>query len=205
MLSVRTILPNTLELLKQLCAQPELKGMRLVGGTALALQYGHRQSIDLDFFGHLQVSTDDIVLMAHRLGNVTIINQSSTILQMELNGIKVDVVNYRCYDWIDAPIVENGITLASPKDIAALKINAIEGRGTRKDFVDVYLLLQHYSLVQILDFYNQKYPEHSEFRAILSLTYYDDAETQPMPKMLINDTWEQMKSSIAAAVKSYTK
>lgn len=204
MLSVRTILPNTLELLKKLCAQPELKGMRLVGGTALALQYGHRQSIDLDFFGHLQVSMDDIVLMAHRLGNVTITNQSSTILQMVLNGIKVDVVNYRCYDWIDAPVVEDGITLASPKDIAALKINAIEGRGTRKDFVDIYLLLQHYSLVRILEFYKQKYPEHSEFRAILSLTYYDDAETQPMPKMLINDTWEQMKSSISAAVKSYT-
>lgn len=205
MLSIRTILPNTLELLKQLSAQPELQGMRLVGGTALALQYGHRQSIDLDFFGHLQVSMDDIVLMAHRLGSVTITNQSSTILQMELNGIKVDVVNYRCYDWIDAPIVEDGITLASPKDIAALKINAIEGRGTRKDFVDVYLLLQHYSLAQILDFYKQKYPEHSEFRALLSLTYFDDAETQPMPKMLIKDTWEQMKSSIAAVVKLYAK
>lgn len=205
MLSIRTILPDTLELLKQLSAQPELQGMRLVGGTALALQYGHRQSIDLDFFGHLQVSMDDIVLMAHRLGSVTITNQSSTILQMELNGIKVDVVNYRCYDWIDAPIVEDGITLASPKDIAALKINAIEGRGTRKDFVDVYLLLQHYSLAQILDFYKQKYPEHSEFRALLSLTYFDDAETQPMPKMLIKDTWEQMKSSIAAVVKLYTK
>lgn len=205
MLSIRTILPDTLELLKQLSAQPELQGMRLVGGTALALQYGHRQSIDLDFFGHLQVSMDDIVLMAHRLGSVTITNQSSTILQMELNGIKVDVVNYRCYDWIDAPIVEDGITLASPKDIAALKINAIEGRGTRKDFVDVYLLLQHYSLAQILDFYKQKYPEHSEFRALLSLTYFDDAETQPMPKMLIKDTWEQMKSSIAAAVKLYAK
>lgn len=205
MLSIRTILPDTLELLKQLSAQPELQGMRLVGGTALALQYGHRQSIDLDFFGHLQVSMDDIVLMAHRLGSVTITNQSSTILQMELNGIKVDVVNYRCYDWIDAPIVEDGITLASPKDIAALKINAIEGRGTRKDFVDVYLLLQHYSLAQILDFYKQKYPEHSEFRALLSLTYFDDAETQPMPKMLIKDTWEQMKSSIAAVVKLYAK
>lgn len=205
MLSIRTILPNTLELLKQLSAQPELQGMRLVGGTALALQYGHRQSIDLDFFGHLQVSMDDIVLMARRLGSVTITNQSSTILQMELNGIKVDVVNYRCYDWIDAPIVEDCITLASPKDIAALKVNAIEGRGTRKDFVDVYLLLQHYSLAQILDFYKQKYPEHSEFRALLSLTYFDDAEAQPMPKMLIKDTWEQMKSSIAAAVKLYTK
>lgn len=205
MLSIRTILPDTLELLKQLSAQPELQGMRLVGGTALALQYGHRQSIDLDFFGHLQVSMDDIVLMAHRLGDVTITNQSSTILQMELNGTKVDVVNYRCYDWIDAPIVEDGITLASPKDIAALKINAIEGRGTRKDFVDVYLLLQHYSLAQILDFYKQKYPEHSEFRALLSLTYFDDAETQPMPKMLIKDTWEQMKSSIAAVVKLYAK
>lgn len=205
MLSLRTILPDTLELLKQLSAQPELSGMRLVGGTALALQYGHRQSIDLDFFGHLQVSMDEIVAKVRAIGSLSIIHQTSNILQMELNGIKVDVVNYICYDWIDDPIIEDGITLASPKDIAALKINAIEGRGTRKDFVDVYLLLQHYSLEQILDFYKQKYPEHSEFRALLSLTYFDDAETQPMPKMLINNTWEQMKEEIGKAVEEYSK
>ena len=93
--------------------------------------------------------------------------------------------------------------LASDKDIAAMKINAIIGRGTRKDFIDLYVLLQHYSLSQIMDFYKQKYPEFSEYRALLSMTYFDDAEMQDMPKMFIDTSWEEMKKTIVEAVKRY--
>ena len=99
MLSLQTIVPDTLELLKALSVRPELRTMRLVGGTSLA----------------------------------------------------------------------------SPKDISVLKVNAIEGRGTKKDFVDIYVLLQHYSLGEILEFYKQKYPNYSIFRALRSLTYFEDA------------------------------
>ena len=125
MLQLQTILPDTLELLKALTSQPEMQGMRLVGGTSLALQYGHRQSVDLDFFGKLPVPLEDIIAMIARIGNYTVLNQTNLILQMTVNGIKVDVIDYGQYQWLDAPVVENGITLASPKDIAALKINAI--------------------------------------------------------------------------------
>lgn len=203
MLSLQTILPDTLELLKQLSQQPELREMRLVGGTALALQYGHRQSVDLDFFGHLQVSQDELLQMAGRLGNYTIENQSKFILQLKINDIKVDFVNYSCYEWIDDYVEEDGIILASPKDIAALKINAIEGRGTKKDFVDMYMLLQHYSLGEILDFYKRKYPNYSEFRALLSLTYFEDADWQPMPKLFIDSTWDDMKKTVESVVRDY--
>ena len=68
-----------------------------------------------------------------------------------------------------------------------------DGRGTRKDFIDLYFLLQHYSLKEILDFYEKKYPEHSLFRALMSLSYFDDAEKQMMPKMLVQKKWEEMK------------
>ena len=108
-----------------------------------------------------------------------------------------------CVDWIDAPIVEDNIVLASQKDIAALKVNAIEGRGTKKDFIDVYVLLQHYSLEDILEFYKQKYPEYSIFRALMSLTYFDDAEQMLMPTMFIDDSWEHMKEVISTAVRDY--
>lgn len=204
MLSLRTILPHTLELLKSLSAQPELKGMRLVGGTSLALQYGHRQSVDLDFFGHMEVTMDEVLEMFHRIGgSLLVLNRTKNILQVVVDGVKVDVVNYSCYDWIDCPIEEDGIVLASAKDIAALKINAIEGRGSKKDFVDVYLLLQHFSLDDILTFYAQKYPEYSILRALFSLTYFADAEDMDMPTMFIDDSWEKMKETISLAVKEY--
>lgn len=203
MLQLRTILPDTLELLKCLSSQPELNGMRLVGGTSLALQYGHRQSIDLDFFGHQPVSNEDILAMLKRVGDCQVLRTTSNVQQVVVDGVKVDVVNYSCYDWIDAPVLEDDIVLASPKDIAALKVNAIEGRGTKKDFVDVYVLLQHYSLEQILEFYKQKYPEYSIFRALMSLTYFDDAEQLLMPTMFIDDSWEHMKEVIVAAVNEY--
>ena len=205
MLSIQTVEPDTLELLKKLATQQELQETRLVGGTALALQYGHRQSVDLDFFGHLPEDREALLDMIRSVGNVTVLNRSKAILQTVINDVKVDFVDYSRYPWIDEPIVEDGFTLASDKDIAAMKVNAIIGRGTRKDFIDLYVLLQHYSLTEILDFYRQKYPEFSEYRALLSMTYFDDAEMQDMPRMFITTPWDTMKSAIIKAVKAYQK
>ena len=205
MLSIQTVEPDTLELLKKLATQQELQETRLVGGTALALQYGHRQSVDLDFFGHLPEDREALLDVIRSVGNVTVLNRSKAILQTVINDVKVDFVDYSRYPWIDEPIVEDGFTLASDKDIAAMKVNAIIGRGTRKDFIDLYVLLQHYSLTEILDFYRQKYPEFSEYRALLSMTYFDDAEMQDMPRMFITTPWDTMKSAIIKAVKACQK
>ncbi len=203
MLSIQTVYPNTLELLKSLASQPELAQTRLVGGTALALQYGHRQSIDLDFFGILPEEKEELVEMTKRVGNVLVTNRSKMILQTVINQIKVDFVDYSRYKWIDEPVMGDGFVLASNKDIAAMKVNAIIGRGTKKDFIDLYVLLQHYSLLEIMAFYKQKYPEFSEYRALLSMTYFEDAEMQDMPKMFIDTSWDSMKSTIIEAVKAY--
>lgn len=205
MLSIQTVRPDTLELLKAISAQPEVKELRLVGGTALALQYGHRQSVDLDFFGKLPEDKEELIEVVRRVGDITVLNRSKIILQMVVNQVKVDFVDYSRYPWIDEPILGDGFVLASEKDIAAMKINAIMGRGTRKDFIDLYMLLQHYSLTQIMDFYRQKYPEFSEYRALLSMTYFDDAEMQDMPLMFIKTPWESMKTSIIQAVEAYQK
>lgn len=203
MLYLQTVAPDTLELLKEFAATPELQGMRLVGGTALALQYGHRQSVDLDFFGSPAVSQDEIIAILGTLGDIKVYNRTSKILQVVLRGVKVDVVDYSQYSWIDDPVQDNGFVIASPKDIAAMKINAVEGRGTRKDFVDIYILLQHYSLAELLSFYSRKYPNYSIFRALLSLTYFDDAEQQAMPVMFDPTSWEEMKSHIIESTKEY--
>ncbi len=205
MLSVQAVTPHTLELLKTLSAKPELNGMRLVGGTSLALQYGHRQSIDLDFFGHINIGQDELVAKLSETGSLTVTNRTPHILQTIINNVKVDFVEYGLYKWIDQPIIEAGICLASDKDIAAMKVNAIMGRGSKKDFIDLFVLLQHYSLSEILQFYKLKYPEYSEYRALLSMTYFEDAEMQDTPKLFIQDSWEDIKRTIIDTVRVYQK
>ena len=117
MLSFQTIDPDTLELLKFLSVQPELRRTRLVGGTSLALQYGHRQSVDLDFFGRLPEDINNLIDAVKRAGNITIVNQSKIILQTIVNQVKVDFVDYSRYKWIDDPVVENELVLASDRDM----------------------------------------------------------------------------------------
>lgn len=204
MLSYKTVEPNTLELLKRLSQEPFLAETRLVGGTALALQYGHRMSIDLDFFGNIEEDSIAIREILHNIGPISVFKETSNIKIYTVNGIKVDFVNYK-YPWIDAVIEKDGLRLASPKDIAAMKINAIEGRGTKKDFIDMYFLLQHYTLDDILTFYANKYPENSLFRALMSLTYFEDAEKQLMPKMFSKIEWNEMKQFMLNKVASSPK
>ena len=200
MLSFQTVEPHTLELLRSLMAMPLLSGTRLVGGTSLALQYGHRNSVDLDFFGSLD---DDLLAFRDSLesiSHVNVIKETKTIRIYDIDGVKIDFVDYSRYPWLTDAVEEDGLRLASPKDIAAMKVNAIEGRGTRKDFIDIYFLLQHYSLNEILGFYQEKYPEHSLFRALMSLSYFEDAEKQMMPKMYVSVSWEEMKAYIIKEV-----
>lgn len=203
MLSLQTVLPDTLELLRVLMRQPLLSDMRLVGGTSLALQYGHRRSVDLDFFGHTTENIDELTNMMHGCAeNVVRGNCTKRIKAYFLNNVKVDVVNYD-YKWIDEPVVEDGFRLASPKDIAAMKVNAVMGRGTKKDFIDVYFLLQHYTFEELMQFYLQKYTDGSEYRALLSMSYYADADPQPMPYMFQKVDWNAVKEEIRHQVQVY--
>ena len=202
MLSYKTVESHTLELLKSLMAEPLFASLRLVGGTSLALQYGHRSSVDLDFFGEITADDEDIKGVLRKFGSLLVLKESKNIKVYQLDGIKIDIVNYS-YAWIDDAIVEDGIVLASPQDIAAMKINAIEGRGTKKDFIDIYFLLQHYTLKEILEFYKEKYPEYSIFRALMSLTYFEDAETQIMPRMFVDVSWNDIKDSVCKVVDKY--
>lgn len=202
MLSYQTVEPHTLELLRQLMEVPLLHQTRLVGGTALALQYGHRSSVDLDFFGDVEATTEELSQCLGQMGSVMLLSQGKMIKGFVLDDVRIDIVNY-AYLWLEEAIVEDGLRLASPADIAAMKVYAIENRGSRKDFIDMYFLLKHYSLDEILSFYKRKYPEHSEFVALRSLTYFEDAESFAMPKMYVSFDWEELKRSIIASVHEY--
>lgn len=183
-------------------AIPLLQGLRLVGGTALALQLGHRKSVDLDLFGDISAEGIDIRDALEEHFSVSVIKESKNIKVYQVEGIKVDLVNYSRYPWIDNPIQEDDIILAGLKDIAAMKVAAIIGRGTKKDFIDLNRILQIYSLKEILDMYMQKYPDGSLFIAMKSLAYFEDAEADPMPFMFDNTDWGSVKANIREAITS---
>ncbi len=133
-------------------------------------------------------------------GRVQVISNSANVKIFTINDVKMDVVNYDS-PWIDDMVVHEELRLASMAEIAAMKVRAIIGRGTRKDFVDIYYLLQQFSIFQIMDFYHKKYPDFNDFIAVKSLTYFDDAEQAPMPVMHDDTSWETMKELIIKCVK----
>ena len=203
MLYFETIDAPTYELLKELQKQPALKKLRLVGGTALALQLGHRKSIDIDLFGEINADEFEVLNQVKSVSRATtILKKTKNINVLLLNGIKVDIVNFP-YPWLSQAINKSEIILAGIEDIAAMKLSAITGRGTRKDFIDLFFLLKHFSLEQMLNYYKQKYADGTEFLVIKSLTYFEDAEQDDYPVMLIPVNWERIKHHIAKKVKKY--
>ena len=156
MLHLSTVDAATLELLKSLMLIDEFSNLRLVGGTALALQLGHRKSIDLDLFGEVNFETIDKHEVFKHFRKVVALSTSKNINIYSINDVKVDFVNYS-YPWLQDHLVFDRIRLAGIEDIAAMKIAAITGRGSRKDFVDIYFLLQNHSLGEMLGFYKKKY------------------------------------------------
>ncbi len=202
MLSLRTIEPHTLELLKHLMGESYLNECRLVGGTSLALQYGHRSSIDLDLFGNVPDDDQALLDILEAFGVVQAQKTSKYIKSFVVDTIKVDFVNYSRYPWLEDAVVEDGLRLASPKDIAAMKAYAIQNRGSKKDFIDMYFLLQYFSLEEILGFYAQKYPNYSLFRTRMALTYFEDAENQDCPRMFAKVDWKTVKGTISEKVRA---
>ncbi len=202
MLQTQTVSTELLELLKELMIIEEFGALRLVGGTSLALQLGHRNSIDIDLFGNLDLDDYKIVEILKQFKQVEIIASSKSIKIFMINNIKVDLVNYP-YMWIDNQLERDGIRLAGLKDIAAMKISAITQRGSKKDFIDLYFLLKSFSFNQIMEFYMLKITDGNEWLALRSLTYFDDADEQPMPKMYKDAKWEDIKSLIAKEIIQY--
>jgi len=202
MLYYHSIDTKTLELLKEIRNIDLFKDLRLVGGTALALQIGHRKSVDLDFFGILNSDELAISESLKKIGTVKTLQKTENIFIFTIDGIKVDIVNYN-YPWLSGIVKEDRLDLADKKDISAMKLAAITGRGTKNDFIDIYFLLKEFSLHQMIEFYKQKYSDGSVFLVLRSLSYFEDADNEPMPEMFVKTDWESVRKSISKALKNY--
>lgn len=199
MLQTQTVVPELLELLKKLMKEKSFSNYFLVGWTALSLQIGHRNSIDIDLFGKEPIDYDLFVDVLKEFGTTEVTKNSKNILITQVNNIKVDFVNYN-YPLLENSIEIDGIRMVSKKDISAMKLNAIAGRGSKKDFIDLYFLLNEFTLREMMDFYRQKYLDGSEFMVYKSLTYFLEADLQPQPKMFSNFNWEDCKQKIVEEV-----
>ena len=199
MLQTQTVSPKLLELLEKIMKLNQFDDFLLVGGTSLALQIGHRNSIDIDLFGKREIDEALFTKTLQTLGTLEVFNRSKNILITSINGVKVDFVNYQ-YPLLKKPILIEGIRMASREDVAAMKLNAIYGRGSKKDFIDLYFLLKEFSLPEMIDFYLEKYFDGSKFMMIKSLTYFSDADLDQTPPIYLDFDWETCKQKIIAEV-----
>lgn len=206
MLQTSAIEPGTLALLKRLMNVPELQGASLVGGTALALKFGHRKSIDLDLFVNENFKQKEIEMALEREFGSEFVYEPTKItfaVFCMIQSIKVDIVNYP-HPILKAIELMEGISFYDNADISAMKINAILGRGNKKDFFDLAELLKHYSLGQIMEWYKRKYPNQMILISIPNaITYFEDAEQSENPVSLNGETWESVKNNIKKSVRDY--
>ena len=201
MLQLAAVRQPTLGLLKELQSYKELDNFILVGGTALALIYGHRISEDLDFFTEKEFDTTFLIDFLQTKYKIQIINEAKNSLSLNISNIKTEFIRH-AYPTINSFIESEQIRCYSSEDIGAMKINSVMNRGSKKDFYDIYELLNHFSLNQLFSFYDQKYGLASPLIVNKSLLYFEDDEAEPDPVSLSNISWEQVKKHIISIVET---
>jgi len=168
----------------------------LAGGSSLALQFGHRISVDFNFFTPFQFKGKDIIEKLNKIGKFALqeVADKNTLLGL-FNNVKFSIFLYE-YPLIFKPIEYTGVFLADPKDIAAMKLAAVMDRGTKKDFIDLYFISKKgISIENAFKYYDQKYKSlaNNLYSLVKSLSYFEDAEKLEMPEMIEKVDWEKIK------------
>jgi predicted nucleotidyltransferase component of viral defense system len=190
------VLPNTVGALKLVSKIPVVTRAYLAGGTALALHIGHRISEDLDFFTQEELDESNVSLALSSIREYSEDGKSWRSVWGKVGTTKLSLFYYK-YPLLQKTISFENIQVLDKKDIAAMKINALESRGTKRDFVDVFFLAKEFPLEEMLSFYDQKYAclqEHL-YSIIRSLSYFADADNDERSlEMLKPVPWNEVKS-----------
>ena len=199
MLHKETVEPDTLGLLEEMMQIDEIKPFALLGGTSLALRWGHRTSEDLDFFSN-SFFDEEVILDALRdnFKEIDIIRVQKQTVSVFVNKIKVEFIAPKRPYLKPIEEIEN-IRFFSAEDAMAFKMNAIERRGSKKDFYDLNEALKYFSLNDLTEFYKKKFETENIFHLLKSITYFEDAETQPEPNITTKTTWINVKRNIMTA------
>ncbi|MFN2224934.1 MAG: nucleotidyl transferase AbiEii/AbiGii toxin family protein [Anaerolineae bacterium] len=190
--------------------QSILDGFYLAGGTALALQIGHRVSTDLDWFTSIHrllfVQREQLRGVLGQSGDFQVVAEQDGMLYTLLFGTDVSFV-YQDHPLLNPTVDYHGVHLASPLDIGLMKLAAINSRGTRRDFVDIYCLRETVALDRLLELAPAKYADRPSFLAIAirALVYFQDAEQQPMPRLLRPVEWADVRAYCEAAARKMAR
>ena len=190
-------------IVRELARADLLRGWALAGGTGLALQLGHRVSDDLEFFLAGPFEALELASVLARIRPVQVQARSAGTLHVTLAGLRVSFLSAQ------APLLfpgtaYRGMVVADPRDIAVMKVIAIGGRGSRKDFVDLFFYLGGGgSLEAVFEMIRRRFVgiDFNEYHLLRSLAFFEDAETEPMPRMLRKVTWASVKKTIVAEVR----
>jgi predicted nucleotidyltransferase component of viral defense system len=193
---------NLLQVLRDLGETIAASDFALAGGTSLALRLGHRLSVDLDFFTS---GGFDPAEWAARIGAKadSITGMADGTLQLLMNGVKVEFLNHS-YPKLAPYEIVGSLRMWSLEDIAAMKLNAIANRGSKKDFHDIAALLERFPLDAMVGLYQAKYQPASLMMVIRSLAWFDDAEMEPDPVSLNAMTWPMVRERMVRAIRTLT-
>jgi predicted nucleotidyltransferase component of viral defense system len=171
----------------------------LAGGTALALQIGHRISTDLDWFSQSQTlqtpERDQIRELLATRDDFEVVSEQDGMLFTRLFGTDVSFIHQH-HPLLEPTVEYQGVQLAAPTDIGLMKLAAINARGTRRDFVDIFCLRETVELDRLLELVAVKFSDRPNFLAVTAraLAYFEDAEQQPMPRMLVPVQWQEVRT-----------
>ena len=171
----------------------------LAGGTGLALRLGHRISLDLDLFSRNRLlDQPDRIALKKSLeasGKLEILEEKDGICHLQLEKTAVSLFHYP-YELLKPPSDWAGLKVASVEDITAMKLSAVISRGSKKDFIDLFFICQSHKTGEIFKWAERKFPDHPNFsvQAAKALVYFEDAEKEPMPRMLKPAAWPEIKA-----------
>lgn len=202
MLHLSTVDKTTYTLLQNIFSVKFIKeNFALAGGTSLALQIGHRRSIDLDIFCPKQFDVKELEIILTQSGNFDFkyAGNNSRMLFSFINNIKCDFVTEPA-TIIEPFIKTDGVTYFSVPDIAAMKLHTVCGRGKKKDFFDIYSLLELYSWEQLIIWFIKKYDENQLIFLQRSILYFEDAENDPDISGIspYSKSWKEVKKIIVS-------
>jgi predicted nucleotidyltransferase component of viral defense system len=184
----------------------ELQDFCLVGGTALSLMYGHRISVDLDLFSNQNFENEKIKQrLIKEFGESFIMEDKPSFFGIfcYIDEVKVDIVRFP-HPLIRPTTEIEGIRMYSPEDIVAMKIQAILGRGKKKDFYDIAELLNHFTMTDFVKFHKEKYATQNLFITVpQALIYFEDADNSEDPISLKREKWSTIKSKIQKKVRDH--
>lgn len=178
---------------------PYIQSFYLAGGTALALRLGHRISRDLDFFANIEIFDDEMryrIVTELQRKHIVMLEQDSVLgLVLTVDDLPVSFFSYN-YPLLEPTEEVSGIQLAGLIDIGLMKLDAIAGRGTRKDFYDLYVIARHIPLETLFARSKEKYPYSRGFgmRVLTALVDFDIAEQESDPVLLHSINWETVKA-----------